>query len=242
MRRQVITNAEVFCLHIKKYKETSVILDCFTKDHGRLDVVGKGMYRQKSRNAMPEYFQEYKLSSVSKTDLGTLTELELINSEQKLLGQAWLVACYANELLIKFVPRLEPLPELYIAYMALLCDLRDGTNHQLSLLWFEKRLLDSLGYGINFSFEAGTGDCIDEGNFYDYKVNSGFKLSHAKSKFVLPGYIVLALADETWNETYNDYFDLAKRTVRIALKNQLGEKTLRTVSVVNDLNQFIRTE
>lgn len=240
MIRQVITNAEAVCLHIRKYKETSAILNCFTKEYGRLDVVGKGLYRPKSRNAMPEYFQEYKLSSINKTDLGTLTELELVSSKQKLLGQAWLVACYANELLIKFVPRFEPLPELYIAYMSLLNDLRGETNHQVSLLWFEKRLLDSLGYGIDFLYESENGEFIEVDQFYEYKVNRGFKVSHGKAKFVLPGYIVLALAHESWKETYDDYFDVAKRTIRIALKNQLGENTLRTVSVVNDLNQFIK--
>ncbi len=240
MRRQVITHADAFCLHIKKYKETSAILDCFTKEHGRLDVVGKGLYRPKSRNALPEYFQEYKLSSINKTDLGTLTELELVRLEEKVLGQAWLVACYANELLIKFIPRFEPLPELYMAYISLLDDLRHDTNHQISLLWFEKRLLDSLGYGINFLYDSDNGEFIEVEQFYEYKVNRGFKISHAQAKFVLPGYVVLALAHETWNESYNEYFDLAKRTVRIALKNQLGENTLSTVAVVNDLNHFIK--
>lgn len=240
MRRQVITHAEALCLHIKKYKETSAILDCFTKDYGRLDVVGKGLYRAKSRNALPEYFQEYRLSSINKTDLGTLTELEQVMPQKKLIGQAWLIACYANELLIKFVPRFEPLPELYEAYLLLLDDLREKSNHQLSLLWFEKRLLDSLGYGINFLYESDNSEFIEGEQFYEYKVNRGFKLSHEKGKLVLPGYVILALADETWNETYNNYFDLAKRTIRMALKKQLGEDSLRTVAVLNDLNQYIK--
>jgi len=239
MKRQVITNAQAFCLHIRKFKETSAIIDCFSKKYGRLDVVGKGLYRAKSRNDLPQYFQEYKLSTLSKSDLGTLTGLELVAPENKLLGQAWLVACYANELLIKFVPRNEPLPDLYIAYQSLLNDLRHSNSHQIALLWFEKRLLDTLGYGVNFSYEANTGEFIEGDLFYSYKVNSGFCISNAKEQFVLPGFIVLALAQETWNESYNEYFNLAKRTIRIALKHQLGDGALRTVSVVKDLKQFI---
>lgn len=240
MRRQVISHAQMYCLHIRKYRETSALIDCFTKDYGRLDVVAKGLYRAKSRNDLPAYFQEYKLSSVSKSELGTLTELELLKSQEKLLGQTWLIACYANELLIKFVPRNEPLLDLYNAYESLLHDLRFGINHQVSLLWFEKRLLDTLGYGINFSYEALSGEFIEADLYYEFQVNSGFKLSHAEAKFVLPGYVILALAQESWDEAYNKYFELAKRSIRMALKNQLGEKTLRTVAVSNDLNQFVK--
>jgi len=240
MRRHVITDAKAYCLHIRKYKETSAILDCFTRDYGRIDVVGKGLYRKKSHKAIPEYFQEYKLSSISKTELGTLTELELQSAEQKLIGQTWLVACYANELLIKFVPRLEPLPKLYKAYLTLLQDLRQSKNHQLSLLWFEKRLLDSLGYGINFLYDSDNGEFIEVEKYYQFRVNQGFNASDAQAKFALPGYVVLALAHETWDDTYNEYFDLAKRTVRIALNKQLAGNRLRTVNVVNDLNQFLK--
>jgi len=240
MSRRFVTNANAFCLHIRKYKETSAILDCFTKEHGRLDVVGKGLHRAKSQNDLPEYFQEYKLSSVSKKDLGTLTNLELLKSESKLLGQVWLIACYANELLTKFVPRYEPLPELYDAYRLLLLDLRELKKHQQALLWFEKRLLDSLGYGINFSYDSDTGEFIENECSYVYKVNKGFCKVNSKDKYALPGYVILALANENWDESYDSYFDLAKRSVRMALKNQLGENTLRTVSVVNDLNQFVK--
>ena len=239
MRKQVIQNAPTFCLHIRKYRETSAILNCFTQEHGRLDCVAKGMYRAKSKNDLPEYFQEYNLSVLLRTELGTLTNLELLLRQKKLLNQAWLVACYCNELLIKFLPKYEPLPELYRAYQTLLNELRAGNDYQLALLWFEKRLLDSLGYGINFGYDADNGEFIEAEKYYKFKVASGFHLSAENVKLALPGKVIQALAHEEWSTEYQEHFALAKRAVRTALKYQLGDNVLQSVSVTNELNQFL---
>lgn len=239
MRKQVIQDAPMFCLHIRKYRETSAILNCFTQEHGRLDCVAKGLYRAKSKNDLPEYFQEYNLSAILRTELGTLTGLELKIRQKKLLNQAWLVACYCNELLIKFLPKYEPLPELYTAYQALLNELREGNEYQLALLWFEKRLLDSLGYGINFGYDADHGEFIESEKYYKFKVASGFHLCSQSEKSALPGNVIQSLAHEKWSTEDDVYFTLAKRTIRTALKYQLGDNVLQSVSVTNELNQFL---
>ena len=239
MRKHVIQLAPMFCLHIRKYRETSAILNCFTQEHGRLDCVAKGLYRAKSNKDLPEYFQEYNLSALLRTELGTLTDLELLVRQKKLPNQAWLVACYCNELLIKFLPKYEPLPELYLAYQTLLNELRAGNDYQLALLWFEKRLLDSLGYGINFGFDADNGEFIETDMYYKFKVASGFHLCSQNEKLALPGKVLQALAYEKWSTEYQEYFALAKRAVRTALKYQLGDNVLQSVSVTNELNQFL---
>ena len=239
MRKHEIQHASMFCLHIRKYRETSAILNCFTQEHGRLDCVAKGLYRAKSKNDLPEYFQEYNLSAILRSDLGTLTSLELLNRQKKLLNQAWLVACYCNELLIKFLPKYEPLPDLYNAYQILLNELRAGNEYQLALLWFEKRLLDSLGYGINFGFDAENGEFIEAEKYYKFKVASGFYSCSPNEKLALPGNVIQSLAHEKWSSEDDEFFTLAKRTVRTALKYQLGDNILQSVSVTNELNQFL---
>lgn len=240
MNKLQLNQVPVYCLHIRKYRETSVILQCFSEEYGRFDLVGKGLYRPKNKNDLPEYFQQYRLSGICRNELGILTDLELIKLNNKLVGQRWLTACYVNELLMKFLPRLEPVPGLYSAYETLLNDLHLAQDHQLSLLWYEKRLLDVLGYGINFNYENKNDAPIEKHEWYEYNAANGFNLSDASVERAVPGHVIQAMAEESWTESETEFFNLAKRVIRSALKYQLGDAALRTVSVSKDLQQFLQ--
>jgi len=239
MRRYSLTQEPVYCLHIRKYRETSAVLSCFSETYGRLDVLAKGLYRKKSKNDLPAYFQEYKLSAHIKTELGILTELELITAGEKLLGQEWLTACYCNELLLKFIPKDEPVGALYLAYQDVLIALQQKKNYPVYLLWFEKRLLEILGYGINFNYAAHSEHQIEAHNWYQFEVGSGFQQVAERNAKSLPGFVIQAMADEQWGERENEFFTLAKRVVRSSLKYQLGEQALKTVTVSKELQDFV---
>lgn len=240
MRKMQLDQVPAYCLHIRKYRETSVILQCFSEEFGRFDLLGKGLYRAKNKSDLPEYFQQYNVSGICKNELGILTALELAEAQPKLVGQSWLTACYANELLIKFLPRLEPVPDLYLSYAALLDTLHSERDYQLSLLWYEKRILEALGYGINFHYEAHRDEPINEDSWYRYSTGKGFYLCQASETNGLPGSLILSLADENWTSQDKNSFLLAKRVVRSALKYQLGDSALRTVAVSKDFQQFVQ--
>ncbi|MBT8141107.1 MAG: DNA repair protein RecO C-terminal domain-containing protein [Gammaproteobacteria bacterium] len=235
----MLEQAPVYCLHIRKYKETSVILECFSKNFGRVDMLGKGLLRPKNKNDLPEYFQEYHLSGIGRSELGVLTGLDLIAGKAKLYGEAWLVACYCNELLLKFLPRHEPVDTLYIAYQSILHKLQSNKNYHLELLWYEKTLLECLGYGINFYFDAKTDDAIESERFYLFDVASGFRICSSQNEHAIPGFVIYALAENSWNDAYEKYFPAIKKVIRSALKYQLGDMQLKTVAVSNDLKQFV---
>jgi DNA repair protein RecO (recombination protein O) len=239
MKKIQLEQVPVYCLHIRKYRETSVILQCLSEKHGRFDLIGKGLYRSNNKNDLPEYFKQYRLSGICRNELGILTGLELVNVRSKLVGRAWLVGNYANEILIKFLPRLEPVPELFFVYENLLKDLYQGHNYQLSLMWFEKRILDVLGYGINFNYEYESDSPIESQNWYEYNTSRGFYLSNSEATRAIPGNVVRALADENWTKSESEFFPVAKRVIRSALKYQLGDVELQTVSVSKDLQQYL---
>ena len=96
-----------------------------------------------------------------------------------------------------------------------------------------------MGYGINFYYESQGDSAIEKSSWYEYNTLSGFYLSDAKAQYALPGHIIQNLAEEVWSQDDAQYFGLAKRVVRSALKYQLGDIQLSTVSVSKDLNQFI---
>ena len=62
---------------------------------------------------------------------------------------------YANEILLRLLPRNDPHPSLFTTYETLLTALRNQWDMELSLRRFEKQLLDALGYGLvlNHDFE-----------------------------------------------------------------------------------------
>jgi len=239
MKKIQLEQVPVYCLHIRKYRETSVILQCFSEQHGRFDLIGKGLYRPNNKNDLPEYFKQYRLSGFCRNELGLLTGLELVNVRTKLVGRAWLVGNYANEILIKFLPRLEPVPELFFVYEDLLTALYHSQEYQLSLMWFEKRVLDVLGYGINFNYEYESDSPIETKQWYGYNTGRGFYLSNSGADSAIPGNVVQALAHENWTQTDSKYFLIAKRVIRSALKYQLGDVELQTVSVSKDLQQYL---
>ena len=47
--RRLVESEPAYILHAKPYRETSQLLDVFTRDHGRIGLVANGARRPKSR-------------------------------------------------------------------------------------------------------------------------------------------------------------------------------------------------
>ena len=101
-----------------------------------------------------------------------------------LRGDRLLLGLYVNELLYRLLGRHEPMKNLFNEYCMLLGKLEKVFVSVDEIRIFELRLLEELGYGINFEFDAGTGSRIEGNLTYRYVLNEGFyRVEETRSEF-----------------------------------------------------------
>lgn len=161
-----------FVLHRKPYRETSLLVEVFTRDHGRVGLVARGVRRGKSRLAgLLQPFQPLLLSWSGKGEVQTLTGAEQGGRPTVLQGRTVISGFYLNELLLRLLQRADPHPELFAHYGRAIQDLGEGEDATLRL--FEVALLEALGYGLNLEFDVHTGEPVDGEGLYHYRLEEG---------------------------------------------------------------------
>ena len=106
-----------YILHHRPFRDTSQILDVLTRDHGKVALVARGSRGARSRLAgVLRPFLPLRVSWVARSDLGTLTGAEPAGPPAGLQGDALLAAYYVNELLLHFLHRFDPQPEIFALY------------------------------------------------------------------------------------------------------------------------------
>ena len=90
-----IVNQPGFVLHSYPYKETSLIIDLFSRDHGRVALVAKGAKRPHSKlRGVLQTFQPLQLAWVGKSEVRTLVSAEWVGGLLPLEGAALLCGFY----------------------------------------------------------------------------------------------------------------------------------------------------
>lgn len=138
-----------FVLHSYAYRETSLVLDVFSRDHGRVALVAKGAKRPHSAlRGVLQTFQPLGLSWTGKGEVRTLTQAEWVGGMLPLAGDALLCGFYVNELLVKFCAREDAHPALFNHYVLTLSRLAHGEPALHVLRSFERVLLRETGYAM----------------------------------------------------------------------------------------------
>ncbi|HTC26359.1 DNA repair protein RecO, partial [Dyella sp.] len=160
-----------FVLHSRPYRETSLLLECLTRDLGRLGVVARGVRGVRSRvqRAQLEPFQPLLLDLQLRGELATLRHAELSSSPLRLTGDAALAGLYVNELVVRLTERQDPYPTLYSAYAQTIDRLSAGESLSWQLRRFERDLLASLGYAMQLNDEAVSDEPLQSGATYTYR-------------------------------------------------------------------------
>lgn len=157
-----VSHQPAFVLHTYPWKETSLIVEVLTRDYGRLSLVAKGAKRPMSQyRGMLCPFCPLAVSFSGKGDVKTLTKCEW-HGTLMLPDTVLMSAFYMNEILVRLLPKREPVPKLFHSYFTTLRNLADKNKPHVSLRIFELDLLETLGYGVpepregtNYQFVRG---------------------------------------------------------------------------------------
>jgi len=138
-----------YVLHATAWRETSLIVQAFSRDHGWVTLVAKGAKRPHSvlRPAL-SVFQPLLLSWTGGAEVKTMTRAECAGVHP-LPGPAMMSCWYMNELMFRLLPREDPHPGLFDAYVIALQQLAAGQTAAGALRKFEWTLLKETGYGLD---------------------------------------------------------------------------------------------
>lgn len=231
-----------FVLHSYPYKETSLIVDVFTRDYGRVALVAKGAKRPHSRlRGVLQTFQPLALGWSGKSEVRTLIVAEWVGGLLPLERAALLCGFYLNELLVKLLARDDPHPALFERYVAALNQLAHDEPAPIVLRQFERALLKETGVAGDFTLCTVTGKTVLPDQWYVVDPERGPRpaQSAAQGPNAWPRISGQALLDME----REDYADLAtqsqsKLLMRFLLAYHLGGAPLNTRQILIDLLQL----
>lgn len=217
-----------FVLHHYAYRETSLLVELFTRQHGRVAVVAKGARRTSSDfRGLLVPFQPLVLSWMGRGELATLTRAEPEMPPVSLRGDALFCGLYLNELLLRLTVRDDAHESIYHAYWQTLPALIDETKREAALRIFEKRLLQDLGYGLALERELDNGPVIEAPRQYRYLPERGVVAAGSSRLGVaLSGAALIALQREQLDDPA--LLQECKLLLRTVLAHHMGNKPLHT--------------
>ena len=212
-----------YILHRKPYRDTSLLIEAFSRDYGRVGLVARGTRgRRSSTQALLQPFQPRLLSWSGRGELQTLTASESNGVVSSLAGEAVLSGFYLNELLMRLLPRHDPHSDLYRSYSQTLQLIHTGLDNEWALRLFERDLLQELGYGLQLTHEYDGGAPLEPSMRYCYHPEFGPYRAQEGSIDCLAAHGETLLALNTGEPSGEQCRREAKRLMRAILQPYLG--------------------
>jgi DNA repair protein RecO (recombination protein O) len=223
--------AQAYMLHAQPYRDTSRILEVFTREQGRVSVFARGVRGPKARLAsLLQPFQPLLISFSSRGEAAQLISAESGAAQYPvhLPPGALLSGFYLNELLLKLTTRHDPNAGLFDGYQEALLALTAGRAAEPALRIFELRLLQEVGYGLDLTQTVAGGPVLAQG-YYHFRPADGLFATTAEHSGALQGRSLLNLVAGTLKET-RELAD-ARRVLSAAVDHCLEGRPIATRAV-----------
>lgn len=236
--KQRIQDEPSFVLHSYPFRETSLVLEVFSRQHGRVALVARGARRPRSAlRGLLMGFQPLLLSWFGRHELRTLHSAEWQGGQPQLHGTALLCGFYLNELLLNLMARDDPHGSLYEYYQQTLQRLAQENDHAFTLRCFEKHMLQELGYALLLDAEADTGKPIVPTRNYRYILEHGpIAETPDASGMPVSGKTLLDIAADDYSDAKSAR--QSKQLMRMLLDHHLAGKALHTRELMRDLQRL----
>jgi len=218
-------------LHARPYRETSLLLELFTREHGLLGAIARGVRSSRLRRDLPsarlQPFSQSLFVLHGRGDLRTVVRVEPEVNRYDLQGRNLYCGFYLNEIVMRLLVRMDPHPRLYDAYKLCMQALVLADDVQPVLRRFERLLVEAIGYGFSWSQTVPEGSPIRTECDYRFAPDCGFmtkSLSDAGPCF--SGARILDIAAGRFENP--ETLRVAKRIMRMALNFHLGPRPLQS--------------
>lgn len=218
-----------FVLHTRPYQNTSLLVDFFTEHSGLVRCVAKGQRAKKNASLLSQ-FCCYQISFSGRSELKTLTKLEMDEQRFVLEKKALYCGLYVNELLLRVLYKHDPHPETFQYYYDLLKVLINTSNLESNLRNFEFLLLQDIGYLVDMRCDYVSGEKLLAELHYRFDAEKGFTrvayLNSDKDLYVFSGEVLLEIAELRFDSEQSR--KQAKILSRLMFAPQLGNQPLRS--------------
>ena len=237
MHRNKVDGQPAFVLHTYAFRETSLIVEVFSRDFGRVALLARGARRPRSpMRGVLLAFQPLELAWAGRGEVQTLIRAEWQGGQPLLSGKALFCAYYLNELLMQLLPREDAHLRLFSVYGETL--LRFSMAFRESdLRCFERSFLQELGYGLTLENDVD-GVPIDIAGHYVYRIENG------PVKLQRPGSSALSISGKTLIDlSCEDFTDPrtqieVKQLMRALISHYTGDKNLETRRIFRELQEL----
>jgi DNA repair protein RecO (recombination protein O) len=238
-----------FILQQRKYRETSLIIDVLTRDFGRISLLARGVRKAKSKTAgLLQPFIPLLVSYFGKAELKTLTGVERLAGSaptsdthsiqpfSEIKGLALYCGFYVNELVVCFLHKYDPHPEVFSDYGKCLLALSQDTNLEAALRLFELNLLEHAGYGLQLEHDDNQSS-IDSFKRYDFNVGQG-PVEAVNGQFSGKTLQALSVRELTDPQVLSE----AKNLMRTVIDVYLQGRELKSRTVINKIIKHTSAE
>ncbi|MES2888422.1 MAG: DNA repair protein RecO [Pseudomonadota bacterium] len=247
-----------FVLHRYDWSETSLVLELFTLERGRLAVVAKGAKRPYSqlRSVLLPFQRIHVMTTrgssaerAEASELQTLRSAEWAGGLAMFHGAALFSGFYLNELLMKLLARQDPYPLLFEAYAQTLVALHDDNEvgTQAALRAFELRLLNDTGVLPDLSCVTATQRAVELEGLYRLTPDGVVDAGGALADDALMGRLLVGIQAALLHghfpalqQACRGELTALKVALRGVLHYHLGSSTLRTRQLMQDLQSMER--
>lgn len=255
--RRLAAPLTAYVLHRYDWSETSVILDLFTREQGRLVVAAKGAkrpYSQLRSVLLPFQRLSVGLGRVPKvgnadesaSEIQNLRSAEWAGGAAMLTGAALFSGFYLNELLMKLMARHDPHPALFDVYAGTLPLLAQNNDlaSQAALRAFEIALLKEVGVLPDLSLVTMTLEEVRENVSYALLPEAGVAAART-TDVAIAGAALIALQAAlehgslpALQQACAQTLSPLKTILRVLLHYHLGSPVLRTRQVMLEVQSL----
>jgi DNA repair protein RecO (recombination protein O) len=166
-----------YVLHQRPYRETSLLVDLFTCNYGRVRCIAKGFRKPNKKGISRALFPytEYQFNWQGRGELKTLSRADVFQAPVFLPHESSFIGLYINEILYRLLHEHDPHQTLYGDYCELMNNLTHNGLDEKVLRGFEMTLLDELGYGLVLDIDSEKGTPILAERSYHYIPEQGLR-------------------------------------------------------------------
>jgi DNA repair protein RecO (recombination protein O) len=249
MATRRITDEPAYVLHRYDWSETSLILEVFTRHHGRIALVAKGAKRPSSSfRPVLLPLQPLQVSYGGEAEIRTLKGAEWMGGHVMPTGESLLSGYYLNELLLQLLARDDPHPALFDVYANVVRVLASEHDEvlQAALRTFELLLLREIGLLPRLDHQTLTLAPLQAGAQYALVPEGGLRMRNDIDRAGLNGAQWLALqqvleSGAPFTDTLRAcaaVMNELKPQLRALLHYHCGVSTLRTRQMMVDLQSL----
>lgn len=234
-------NQSVYVLHTYPFKETSLVVELFSREFGRVATTAKGARRPRSAmRGMLQAFQPMLATWSGKLELKTLHGLEWNGCLLLLQGEALMCGFYLNELLLRLLPREDPHEALFAYYAETLKALASTQHLATTLRRFELKFLQELGYAIPLQLDANNAPIVMQ-QAYRYEAEHGAypirgTMNRYENGVQLSGKTLIDMLNDDYSDEQTQ--QQSKQLMRYLLAHYLGDKPLHTRQLLIELQGY----